>query len=186
MTEYEVGDVVNGHRFNGVKWIPLPSGTVTGPPPPPPGPNQARTPVTSPTSVSSRSEVQSESAQSATLTTQPSVAPTPRNFVWDGTTWVIAATQISNTQSPRDFSWNGTTWVTATQHSGLSRRNNGSKATLHRWTAVLSPVGTVLFFLGVFVGRPIGTALFGIGLLMILTSVTFWAIGRARHRTQST
>jgi hypothetical protein len=185
MTEYEVGDVVNGHRFNGIKWLPLPPGTVTVPPPPPPMPSQAEATVTRPSPDSERPAVQTQDPLPATPASQPSIAPPSRDFVWDGTTWVVASTNTSTTPPPRDFIWDGTTWATAPQRKGHPAKDSGTAASLQRWTAILSPLGTVLLLLGVFVGRPIGPVLFGIGLLTILTSVALWSIGRARRRKSS-
>lgn len=69
MPEYQVGDVVNGHRFNGQEWVPI-AGPLT-PTPPPPGPVA---PPASPVAGVAGTGVYA-------------------GLTWDGKTWIGTASQ---------------------------------------------------------------------------------------------
>jgi hypothetical protein len=74
--DYEVGDVVNGHRYNGQEWVPVSSGE--------PGADQPAAPPPPPPAIGASAPSQS-------------VAGTPgtgayAGLTWDGKTWVGQAT----------------------------------------------------------------------------------------------
>lgn len=86
MPEYKVGDVVNGHRFNGHEWVPIAPEEMTAssssPPPPPPPSASVGTSVPAPQGI---------------------VAGTPgtgqyTGLTWDGKRWV-GQTTVQGTQN---------------------------------------------------------------------------------------
>jgi uncharacterized membrane protein len=56
---------------------------------------------------------------------------------------------------------------------------------MRAWTRVLSPLGAVLFILGMFLGRPLGPLFALVGFLTILVSLVLTVIRLTAGRPQS-